>query len=125
MIYFIRAGQSGPVKIGYTECAVEKRVACLQIGNPEPLRLLHVCSGGLDREQWIHRLFDHARVHGEWFAPCDELMNYIECLREHDRIEDDPALIQTVDDIPTLADVRQSLQRRKERRRVEQQEVRS
>lgn len=69
MIYFIRAKQSGRVKIGYTGGDGASRLAQLQTGSPEQLELLATIDGGLDVEKRFHELFDKCRVHGEWFQP--------------------------------------------------------
>jgi hypothetical protein len=68
VIYFIQQGDSGPIKIGYTETDVCRRVAQLQTGNAEPLRCLAVMEGTEEEEQALHGKFDDNRIRGEWFA---------------------------------------------------------
>ena len=44
-IYFIQAGENGPIKIGKTNGDAKDRLANLQIGNHEELKLLWVYHG--------------------------------------------------------------------------------
>lgn len=73
-VYFAQAGDK--VKIGWSR-KVAARLAKLQTGNPAPIKLLGVTSGGPAREQEIHRQFAHCRVSGEWFEATPELLAYI------------------------------------------------
>ena len=73
MIYFLQSGDwNGPVKIGYTADlkTLAERVATLQTGNPEQLRVIGLCEGDREIEGFIH---GHApaehRIRGEWFTP--------------------------------------------------------
>lgn len=67
-LYFIQAGESGPVKIGISETPL-RRMANMQVGNHERLRLIAVARVPIDAESDLHaRLFEH-HVHGEWFRP--------------------------------------------------------
>lgn len=76
MIYFIRAGQDGLIKIG---CAInpEKRRKELQTGSSAPLSLLNSWEGGRKLEGRIHQRFAHLRADGEWFRPGDDLLAFI------------------------------------------------
>jgi hypothetical protein len=65
-VYFIRAGDTGPVKIGWTG-NVEVRRKNLQGNHVEPLHLLRVIEGSRQRERWLHRHFAALRLTGEWF----------------------------------------------------------
>jgi hypothetical protein len=67
LVYFIRSGDRGPVKIGWTT-DVPERVSRLQMGNPEPLRVLAIWPGGADEEARIHAEWSRLRIRGEWFA---------------------------------------------------------
>jgi hypothetical protein len=82
MIYFIQSGRSRFVKIGY--CAGEPRVrlAQLQVGNPDPLKLIAVKEGDKDAEKRWHQMFDYLRVRGEWFRWDDELRDAAKPLLE-------------------------------------------
>lgn len=75
MIYFIQAGTNGPIKIGISRDPV-RRLASLQTGHHETLRLLAVMEGDDRDEAVMHRRFSCQR--GEWFAPTVELRAFIE-----------------------------------------------
>jgi len=65
-VYFIQAGEGGPIKIGW---AVDPRARLneLQVGCPEPLRLLMTLAGDGGLEAQLHRRFARIRPRGEWF----------------------------------------------------------
>lgn len=69
MIYFVQAGQRGPVKIGYVESPnmMDQRLRFLQTGNPEPLYVVTSLPGDLVRERELHAQFAEGRIRGEWF----------------------------------------------------------
>lgn len=78
VVYFIRADESGLIKIGRAR-DVRKRFSALQTGSAERLTLLGVIR---DRdaewlERWLHSEFAHARVRGEWFSMCSGLQHVI------------------------------------------------
>lgn len=77
MIYFIQAGEDGPIKIGYTN-GVEKRLQGLTTSSHKSLRVLFVMDGDVNKERDLHRLFDFARKKNEWFWPVKSLMAFIE-----------------------------------------------
>jgi hypothetical protein len=71
-VYFIVDLKSEAIKIGYAD-DYYKRLSTLQVGNPNPLRLLHfiecknsTISENLETE--IHKIFDDIRISGEWFV---------------------------------------------------------
>jgi hypothetical protein len=66
MIYFIRAGAEGPVKIGLTENA-EQRLEAFQTVHYETLYLIRTCDGSYREEMWFHRQFEKYALRGEWF----------------------------------------------------------
>ena len=68
LVYFVQAGDDGPVKIGFSR-APAQRVADLQTSNPAPLRLLATIPGCLVSEAMLHREFGEHRIRGEWFHP--------------------------------------------------------
>lgn len=74
-VYF--AESAGRVKIGWSK-KVGTRIAQLQTGCPEPIRLLATTPGGLSVERRLHQQFATARVSGEWFELTDELRAHIE-----------------------------------------------
>lgn len=65
-VYFIRSGHDGPVKIGYA-VNVARRIAALQAGNHEPLKVLRVMPGGRGLEGRLHREFRASRIAREWY----------------------------------------------------------
>lgn len=76
-VYFIQSGgPAGFIKIG-TALNVEKRIALLQCGSPETLRLLKKLPGGHALERQLHKHFVHLHHRGEWFLPGNELMEFI------------------------------------------------
>jgi len=72
-VYFIRAGEDGPVKIGYAKNVV-RRMAMLQSANPANLTLIREVDGGRVLECWFHRLFADYRLDGEWFSFNEEML---------------------------------------------------
>ena len=75
-IYFIQAGDNGPIKIGVTN-NVRKRLSILQTFSPQKLKLLAIIEGSYDKERLIHQIFSKLRVRGEWFKPEPDLLEYI------------------------------------------------
>lgn len=82
LVYFIQAGDDGPIKIGVAEKPM-KRLAELQVASPVELNLLAVMKGGVDRERRLHTKFAEWRLHGEWFEGCDVLINLIDELKSN------------------------------------------
>jgi len=73
MIYFIRAGVDGPVKIGWST-DIPGRMSALQTGQPFKVNLLRVLDAPRWAEQWLHRNFDGLRLEGEWFSFSEEML---------------------------------------------------
>ena len=86
-VYFVQAGWNGPIKIGFSD-DVDKRIAGLQTGNPEELRLLLVVPGTMGTEAAMHEQFAAARIRptSEWFNATKELLSFV-----GQTIEDDEA----------------------------------
>lgn len=74
-IYFIQAGEQGPIKIGYcsSEEGVAGRLVSLQCGNPAKLVVRRIVPGDRALESELHRRFAQWRLEGEWFAPVVEV----------------------------------------------------
>jgi Meiotically up-regulated gene 113 len=66
-VYFVQAGDGGPVKIGFAE-DVTGRILELQAGNHLPLIVRRIVPGSRLVEAWLHRRFSVSRIRGEWFA---------------------------------------------------------
>ena len=79
MIYFIRAGDDGPIKIGKAQNP-EARRKNLQTGNHERLSLIEEIPGDQEREDSIHNdLRSHQyRPRSEWFSATPEVLAYID-----------------------------------------------
>lgn len=76
-IYFVRAvGQPGPWKIG---CASDPvlRLRQMQTWCPIKLEVAASVAGTMYDEKRMHRLLAGHRLHGEWFADCDEIRSIL------------------------------------------------
>lgn len=67
-VYFIQAGDDGPVKIG-TAKDVLRRLSMLKTSSAEPLHLRALYEGGAAEESLLHRRFAAHRIRREWFNP--------------------------------------------------------
>ena len=85
MIYFIRKGVDGPIKIGFTSSHAEKRMAQLQTGHHEKLHLLGTIPGSISDEKSLHKELVNYHIHGEWFEPKPELLIAISDVVENQR----------------------------------------
>jgi Meiotically Up-regulated Gene 113 (MUG113) protein len=65
-VYFIQAGDDGPVKIGWAKQPA-KRIAQLQTGHHVALNLLRLVDGDLRDEARFHKAFREQRIVREWF----------------------------------------------------------
>lgn len=85
MIYFIREGFEGNIKIGYTTDDIYIRKQSLQTGNSKRLIIIGTMDGDLDFEARLKEQFKHCRLVGEWFSPTIELLEYIkDCIQFHE-----------------------------------------
>lgn len=77
-MYFIRAGDKGPIKIGSSNTPLN-RLRELQTGHSEDLHLLGVILAGSSvEEKLLHKKFQYLRQRGEWFIPAEPLLEFIE-----------------------------------------------
>jgi hypothetical protein len=83
VIYFIQAGATGPIKIGYS-CRPPARRSNLQTAHYEELRVLATLPGDKDDEQTIRRKFKKHRIRGEWFYPAMQILVYIAQINAND-----------------------------------------
>lgn len=67
MIYFIRTGLDGPVKIGWSK-NVPERQRIIQPTVPVELILLRTIDAERWVEHWLHQHFSSYRLLGEWFS---------------------------------------------------------
>lgn len=76
VVYFIRFGKAGPIKVGTTR-NLELRLQALDCG-PEPLSVIGTISGGRVLEKSIHRALRPYRTRLEWFRPDQEVLAFVE-----------------------------------------------
>ena len=76
-LYFIQAGEDGPIKIGISQDA-KRRLSGLQTAHHEELRLLGSIPGGRRAEEFMHQLFVAQKLRGEWFKSDPVLLSFIE-----------------------------------------------
>ena len=78
-VYFIRFGEFGPIKIGMTREDPMRRLKLLQVGSPKRLHLMGVIKDPAPEhsERILHQRFRPSRIRGEWFKPCQELLEFI------------------------------------------------
>lgn len=72
-VYFIQAGDNGPIKIGVATDP-RRRLINMRTAHPDVLSLLAVMPGDATLESAMHRRFAGQRIRGEWFAPTAELL---------------------------------------------------
>jgi hypothetical protein len=76
MIYFVREGLTGPIKIGFSD-STRQRVNSLRSASPNVLTCLAVMRGTRIDEYKLHQQFSDTRVQGEWFTATPALLKYI------------------------------------------------
>lgn len=74
-VYFIQAGENGPIKIGHT-VDVRARLKNLQTAHYETLGVIAWWAGTRDDEAAAHAALATHRIRGEWFHPADEVYRY-------------------------------------------------
>jgi len=74
-VYFLQAA-NGHIKIGSTS-DIERRKAEHEKMFKQPLTLLGWIPGSYAHEMVILRIFDDARLNGEWFRPSQRLLDFI------------------------------------------------
>jgi len=75
-VYFIRSGDSGPIKIGHS-AGLKARFEALRTAVPNLEVLAVVLDEGRAAERRLHRRFAHIKVDREWFKPEPELLEWI------------------------------------------------
>lgn len=74
VVYFIRQGAAGPIKIGFTS-DLKARFNSFRCASAEPLYLLGTLPGGRLLERALHAgLADSRYRDGEWFRPTSEVL---------------------------------------------------
>lgn len=79
LLYFMQAGKSGPIKIGYSK-DIYNRLMVVQISNAQSIRLLGLIEGSRLQERAIQEQFAGDRIRGEWFQPSRALLKLIKTL---------------------------------------------
>lgn len=82
-LYFIQAGDNGPIKIGVSS-RVETRLRSLQTAHYEKLTCIKKTATKIDPykiEKEIHRIFSRFRINGEWYSPDKYLTFFISSIR--------------------------------------------
>ena len=100
-VYFIRAGNSGPIKIGIAS-NIQSRMDTLQTGNHLKLTLVASikCDSrlhALDKEKKLHKLFDYKKIRGEWFCGSIKLKDVDEFQENEKKLLDDKFQCQDSD----------------------------
>lgn len=75
-VYIIRAGTSGPIKVGYST-NIPARMRDLQTGAPRPLVLLHSEPGSYRTESAVHIALVEYRTRREWFKAHPRVMEFV------------------------------------------------
>ena len=73
-IYYLRAGEDGPIKIGFTKGNPSDRITVLQTGCPYPIIFLGAQHGTQVEERRLHREYAPYWLSGEWFKPHPTLL---------------------------------------------------
>lgn len=79
VVYFFEAADL--IKIGFSR-DLPKRIRTLRDNLPYEGKLLHVVTGTERMEQYFHQRFSADRVRGEWFKRSDDLLRFIEQLKD-------------------------------------------
>lgn len=80
LVYFIQAGDGGPIKIGLA-ADVQSRLRSLQTSHHAKLALLATAAGGSKVERAYHKQFADHRHEGEWFSPHPDILAEIDRLK--------------------------------------------
>lgn len=78
-VYFVRAGDIGPIKIGKATRCIARRVRSLQTASPVELVFLGALPMHTD-EAILHRRWRMQRIRGEWFKATPDLLEFIASL---------------------------------------------
>ncbi|HXN40293.1 MAG TPA: GIY-YIG nuclease family protein, partial [Myxococcaceae bacterium] len=89
MLYLIRSGRRGALKIGYTadRSSFEVRLLALQIGNPEELKVIALVEGSKSDERSLHRRFESLCIRSEWYRFSVEIRDWFDAKPDVDAME--------------------------------------
>ena len=85
LVYIVEGISTRMIKIG-SASNVQDRLANLQCGSPDKLRVLWSGPGGVKAETIAHREMAASRAHGEWFRPTTAILRLIDVARATDDI---------------------------------------
>jgi DNA-binding XRE family transcriptional regulator len=80
VVYFVRAGKDGPVKIGWSKDGAV-RIKALQTAHHMRLELIRQLDGTIELEHRFHSYFASKRIRGEWFEFDDEMLTVFDPVR--------------------------------------------
>jgi hypothetical protein len=83
MIYAIRIGDDGPVKIGKSRNP-KTRLVELQVSSPLELRLVAVCNWHDQNEVILHHYLRESYLRGEWFEPTERVEEVVRRMKADD-----------------------------------------
>ena len=75
-VYFIQAGDDGPIKIGWA-ASVARRRSQLQVQSYLKLTVRAMIDAGKEVEKQLHDRFKGHLIRGEWFEPAGEILDKI------------------------------------------------
>jgi hypothetical protein len=82
-VYFVQAGESGPIKIGFSTDP-DRRIKTLRTAMSEELIVLKVVKGSRQLEKTLHDQFSEINRRGEWYEPTTELLEFVSGLEASD-----------------------------------------
>jgi hypothetical protein len=77
VIYFVRSGHAGPIKIGCS-CNPDERIKSLCTATSWPIERMALMEGGPFLERQLHKRFAHLRIRGEWYDPGPDLIDFVQ-----------------------------------------------
>ncbi len=94
MVYFIQAGENGPIKIG-ASAVPQIHLDRLQQGNHEELKIVAEIPGERNLEKKVRADLEAFERGRQWFYPTDEVLDYIEKMQliEYDMVDGVPLAI--------------------------------
>lgn len=80
-VYIIRAGEDGPIKIGWSRTPA-RRLIDLQGAHSETLWIMGLIPGSMEYEKELHKRFAKMRLRGEWFRADRTLPHLLQLLMD-------------------------------------------
>lgn len=79
--YFIQAGENGAIKVGTTN-NILARINLFKTHHDKELIVRLLIPGGIYVEREVSKRFKHLRIRGEWYSPGEDLISYMETLKD-------------------------------------------